>query len=255
MKTALVTGGSRGIGYGIAECLAKDGFDLAINGVRDESSVTEVLDKLRSFGVKVIYCQGDISGQESRKLIIDKVKQEFGQLNVMVNNAGVAPKERNDILEATEESFDYVVGTNLKGTYFLTQLAANWMVEQKEADEQFEGCIINVTSVSSTVASVNRGEYCIAKAGLSMVTQLYAARLGEFQIPVYEIRPGVIETDMTSGVKEKYDKMFSEGLAVQSRWGQPDDIGKAAASLARGDFPYSTGQVIMVDGGMTLQRL
>jgi len=255
MKTALVTGGSRGIGYGIAECLAKDGFDLAINGVRDESSVTEVLDKLRSFGVKVIYCQGDISGQESRKLIIDKVKQEFGQLNVMVNNAGVAPKERNDILEATEESFDYVVGTNLKGTYFLTQLAANWMVQQKEADEQFEGCIINVTSVSSTVASVNRGEYCIAKAGLSMVTQLYAARLGEFQIPVYEIRPGVIETDMTSGVKEKYDKMFIEGLAVQSRWGQPDDIGKAAASLARGDFPYSTGQVIMVDGGMTLQRL
>jgi len=255
MKTALVTGGSRGIGYGIAECLAKDGFDLAINGVRDESSVTEVLDKLRSFGVKVIYCQGDISGQESRKLIIDKVKQEFGQLNVMVNNAGVAPKERNDILEATEESFDYVVGTNLKGTYFLTQLAANWMVQQKEADEQFEGCIINVTSVSSTVASVNRGEYCIAKAGLSMVTQLYAARLGEFQIPVYEIRPGVIETDMTSGVKEKYDKMFSEGLAVQSRWGQPDDIGKAAASLARGDFPYSTGQVIMVYGGMTLQIL
>lgn len=254
-KTALITGGSRGIGFGVAECLAKDGFDLAINGVRDESGVTDALDKLRSHGVKVVYCQGDISSQDSRKRIIDKVKEEFGRLNVLVNNAGVAPKERNDILEATEDSFDYVVGTNLKGTYFLTQLAANWMVQQKASDERFEGCIINVTSVSSTVASVNRGEYCIAKAGLSMVTQLYAARLGEFQIPVYEIRPGIIATDMTSGVKEKYDKLFSEGLAVQSRWGVPEDIGKAAAGLARGDFPYSTGQVVMVDGGMTLQRL
>jgi len=255
MKTALITGGSRGIGFGIAECLAKDGFDLAINGVRDESNVKEALDKLRSYGINVIYCQGDISNQKSRKSIIEKVKEEFGQLNVMVNNAGVAPKERNDILVASEESFDYVIGTNLKGTYFLTQLAANWLVEQKQRDENFIGCIINVTSVSSTVASTNRGEYCIAKAGLSMVTQLYAARLGEYQIPVYEIRPGVIATDMTAGVKEKYDKMFSEGLAVQKRWGVPEDIGKAAAGLARGDFPYSTGQVIMVDGGMTLQRL
>ena len=254
-RTALVTGGSRGIGFGIAECLAKDGFNLAINGVRDEADVRAQLDKLRSFGIKVIYCQGDISSAESRQSIIDKIKQEFGHLNVLVNNAGVAPKERNDILVATEESFDYVVGTNLKGTYFLTQLAANWMVEQKKSDVKYKGCIINVTSVSSTVASTNRGEYCIAKAGLSMVTKLYAARLGEFNIPVYEIRPGVIETDMTSGVKEKYDKLFAEGLAVQSRWGYPEDIGKAAAGLARGDFPYSTGQVIMVDGGMTLQRL
>ena len=254
-KTALVAGGSRGIGFGIAECLGKDGFDLAINGVRDESGVTEALDKLRSYGTRVVYCQGDISSNESREGIIDRVKAEFGCLHVLVNNAGVAPKERNDILMATEESFDYVVGTNLKGTYFLTQAAANWMVEQREADADYNGCIINVTSVSSTVASVNRGEYCIAKAGLSMVTQLYAARLGEYQIPVYEIRPGVIATDMTSGVKEKYDKMFKEGLAVQSRWGVPEDIGKAAAGLARGDFPYSTGQVIMVDGGMTIQRL
>ena len=255
MKVALVTGGSRGIGLGIAERLANDKFNLAINGVRDESDIQEVLDNLRSFGVKVIYCQGDIGSHDSRERIIRKVKDEFGQLNVMVNNAGVAPKERRDILEASEESFDYVVGTNLKGTYFLTQLAANWMVEQKQADDQYTGCIINVTSVSSTVASVNRGEYCIAKAGLSMMTQLYAARLGEFQIPVYEIRPGVIATDMTAGVKDKYDTMFAEGLAIQRRWGVPEDIGKAAAGLARGDFPYSTGQVVMVDGGMTLQRL
>lgn len=255
MKTALITGGSRGIGFGIAESLAKDGFNLAINGVRKEEKVTEILDQLRAYGIKVIYCQGDISNSVSRGNIINEVKRQFGQLNVMVNNAGVAPKERNDILVASEESFDYVIGTNLKGTYFLSQLAANWLIDQKKADTNFSGCIINVTSVSSTVASTNRGEYCIAKAGLSMVTQLYAARLGEFEIPVYEIRPGVIATDMTSGVKQKYDKMFSEGLAIQERWGVPEDIGKAAAGLARGDFPYSTGQVIMVDGGMTLQRL
>ncbi|MCK5105312.1 MAG: 3-ketoacyl-ACP reductase, partial [Cyclobacteriaceae bacterium] len=227
----------------------------AINGMRDEANVTEALEELRSYGVKVVYCQGDISSTTSRNSIIEKVKIEYGQLNVLVNNAGVAPKERNDILKATEESFDYVIGTNLKGTYFLTQSAANWMVEQKQSGPEFSGCIINVSSISATVASVNRGEYCVAKAGLSMVTQLFAARLGEFQIPVYEIRPGVIATDMTSGVKEKYDKLIGEGLTVQDRWGFPEDIGKAAAALARGDFPYSTGQVIIVDGGLTLPRL
>ena len=210
-KTALITGGSRGIGFGVATCLAKDGFDLAINGMRDEANVTEVLDELRNHGVRVIYCQGDISSSASRNSIIEKVKSELGSLNVLVNNAGVAPKERNDILEATEDSFDYVVDTNLKGTYFLTQLAANWMVDQKNSDPEFKGCIITVSSISATVASVNRGEYCIAKAGLSMVTQLFAARMGEYQIPVYEIRPGVIATDMTSGVTEKYDKLIGTG--------------------------------------------
>jgi len=254
-KTALITGGTRGIGFGIAKCMAEEGFNLAVNGARSESDVKEALDNLRSYGVKVIYCQGDISSPNSRISIIEKVKAEFGCLNVLINNAGVAPKERNDILKATEESFDFVVDTNLKGTYFLTQSAANWMVEQKRFSKDFEGCIINVTSVSSFVASVNRGEYCIAKAGLSMVTKLYAARLGEFDIPVYEIQPGVIETDMTAGVKEKYDKLFSEGMAIQKRWGRAEDIGKVAAALARGDMPYSTGQVIMVDGGMTVQRL
>ncbi len=254
-KVALITGGSRGIGFGIAECLAKEGYDLAINGMRDESQVEDALNALKIHGINVVYCQGDISGHGSRKAIVDRVKSTFGQLNVLVNNAGVAPKERNDIMEATEESFDYVVNTNLKGTYFLTQLVANWMVEQKKADEKFEGSIITVSSVSATVASTNRGEYCIAKAGLGMLTQLFAARLGEFQIPVYEIRPGVIATDMTAGVKEKYDKLFAEGLTVQQRWGLPEDIGKAAAGLVRGDFPYSTGQVIMVDGGLTLQQL
>ena len=254
-QVALVTGGSRGIGFGIAECLAKEGYDLAINGVRDESKVADALEALRSIGVKVVYCAGDISSEKARQGILEKVKSEFGRLNVLVNNAGVAPKERNDVLKTTEESFDFVIGTNLKGTFFLSQLAANWMIEQKSQDSTFRASIINVTSISSTVASTNRGEYCIAKAGLSMVTQLFAARLGAYQIPVYEIRPGIITTDMTSGVKDKYDKLFSEGLAIQERWGEPSDIGKAAASLVRGDFPYSTGQVIMVDGGMTLQRL
>jgi 3-oxoacyl-[acyl-carrier protein] reductase len=172
-----------------------------------------------------------------------------------VNNAGIAPKERKDVLETTEASFDDVLSTNLKGNYFLTQLAANWMIEQKKSDAGFMGSIINVSSISATVASVNRGEYCISKAGLSMSTQLFAVRLGEFDIPVYEVRPGIISTDMTSGVKAKYDKLISEGLTVQNRWGFPDDVGRAVASLASGNFPYSTGSVIMVDGGLTIPRL
>lgn len=254
-KVAFVTGGSRGIGLGIAEHLAKKGFDLAINGVRDETSVEEALAHLRSLGAQVIYCQGDIASSEARAAMLAKIKDHFGRLNVLVNNAGVAPKVRADILDATEESFDYVVNTNLKGTYFLTQAAANWMIQQKSEAADFEGCIIIVSSISATVASVNRGEYCVTKAGLSMTTQLFAARLGEFGIPVYEVRPGVIKTDMTAGVTDKYDKLIADGLTVQPRWGYPDDIGRAIAAIAEGAFPYSTGQVFMIDGGLTLARL
>ena len=162
---------------------------------------------------------------------------------------------RADILEAGEESFDELIKVNLRGPYFLTQKAAQWMIEQKKNTAQFSACIVNVSSISATVASVNRGEYCISKAGISMATQLFAVRLGEFDIPVYEVRPGVISTDMTSGVKEKYDKLIQEGLCVQKRWGYPDDVAKAVGALAMGNFPYSTGQVIMVDGGLTLPRL
>lgn len=254
-RIALITGGSRGIGFGIAQHLAKSGFDIAINGVRDESVVSDVINSLQSFGSEVIYCQGSISSSDDRKKIIQKVKDHFGRLHVLVNNAGIAPKERRDVLETTEESFDDVLSTNLKGNYFLTQLSANWMIEQKKSDATFQGCIINVSSISATVASVNRGEYCISKAGLSMSTQLFAVRLGEFDIPVFEVRPGVISTDMTSGVKEKYDKLIDGGLTVQKRWGFPDDVGSVVASLATGNFPYSTGQVIMVDGGLTIPRL
>ena len=254
-RVALVTGGSRGIGLGIAEALANAGFDLAINGVRPESSVTDVVKKLEDIGARVVYCRGDLASSSDRSNIIGRVKETFGRLHVLVNNAGIAPRERRDILEATEESFDEVISTNLKGNYFLTQLAANWMIAQKKGDPQFQGSIINVSSISATVASVNRGEYCISKAGISMATQLFAVRLGEYDIPVFEVRPGVISTDMTSGVKEKYDKLIEQGLCVTKRWGFPDDVGKAVRALASGDFPYSTGQVIMVDGGLTLSRL
>lgn len=252
---AFITGGSRGIGYGIAEQLADAGFDLAINGVRPEDAVREALDALRSRGIDVLYCPGDIASGEARAAMMASINAHFGRLNVLVNNAGVAPKERRDILEATEESFQYVLSTNLQGAYFLTQAAANWMIGQRAEQADFWGCIINVSSVSATVASVNRGEYCVAKAGLSMATQLFAARLGEYDIPVYEVRPGVIKTDMTAGVTAKYNALIDSGLTAQKRWGLPYDVGRAVASLAKGDFPYSTGQVILVDGGMTIPRL
>ena len=252
---AFITGGTRGIGFGIAVQLAKAGFDLAINGVRSETDAAEAINTLKDFGSTVIYCRGDIASSADRQQMLQQLEAHYGKLHVLVNNAGIAPKVRNDILEATEESFDEVLSTNLKGTYFLTQKAANWMIAQKKSDPEFQACIINITSISATVASVNRGEYCLSKAGLSMATQLFAVRLGEYGIPVFEVRPGVIRTDMTAGVKEKYDRLIDEGLCVQKRWGEPEDVGKVVASLAQGNFMYSTGQVIMVDGGLTIPRL
>jgi 3-oxoacyl-[acyl-carrier protein] reductase len=254
-KTALITGGSRGIGYGIARELAGAGFDLVINGMREESGVTEVLTELRSSGSKVVYIQANISVESDRRRLVSQSLEHFGKLNVLVNNAGIAPPERRDILEAGEKSFDLVLGTNLKGPYFLTQLVANQLITHRNEDPAGFYCIINVSSVSATVVSVNRGDYCISKAGIAMATQLWAARLGEFNIPVYEIRPGVIRTDMTEGVREKYDKLFQQGMAIQQRWGTPEDVGKVAAAMATGSMPYSTGQIVEVGGGMTIQRL
>ncbi len=257
-KVALITGAGRGIGLGIALALASDPLapcDIAVMDIHPDEAVIPALNELREQGAEVLYCRADVTDREARQRTLDEIKARFGRLNVLVNNAGVAPKVRADILEATEESYDWVMNINLKGPYFLTQAVANWMIAQREADPAFEGCIINISSVSATVASPSRGEYCISKAGVSMATKLWAARLGEFGIPVYEVRPGVIKTDMTATVQAKYDKLIAEGLLVQARWGYPDDIGKAVAALARGDFAYSTGQVIMVDGGMTLQRL
>ncbi|GHC58196.1 3-ketoacyl-ACP reductase [Roseibacillus persicicus] len=256
MKVAFVTGGSRGIGFGCAEFLARAGYTVAINGMRPVEQVTAVLDALKAAGApKVVYCQGDVGDEEARGRIIAQLKEECGQLNVLVNNAGVAPAERKDVLETSQESYERVMKINCEGPYFLTQAVANWMVEQKQADENFEASIINVNSISATVVSVNRGEYCVSKAGLAMVTQLFAARLGEFNIPVYEVRPGVTKTDMTAGVTEKYDKLIADGLCVTPRWGYPEDIGKAVVALAEGGFLYSTGQVIMIDGGLTIPRL
>ena len=254
-KVALITGGSRGIGLGIVTQLAQQGFNIAINGIRPESGVTDVLESIRALGVDVIYCQGNVALSADRAKILQEVKAHFGQLNILVNNAGIAPRERKDVLSTSEESFDEVLDTNLKSCYFMTQAAANWMIEQKTTQADFAASIINISSISATVASVNRGEYCVSKAGISMVTQLFAARLGEHDIPVFEVRPGVIATDMTAGVKEKYDNLIAQGLCVQPRWGTPADVGKVVGALAMGSFPYSTGQVFMVDGGLTMPRL
>ena len=254
-KIALITGGTRGIGLGIAHALARGGFDLVLCGMREPAAVEESLQPLRELGAETLYVRCNVADRADRVAMLGRTRQHYGRLNVLVNNAGIAPRQRLDILQATEESYEEVMRTNLQGPYFLTQAAARWMIEQKAGDPDWTGCIISVSSISATVASPNRGEYCISKAGVSMATQLWAARLGEFDIPVYEVRPGVIATDMTSGVKSKYDALIADGLCVQKRWGTPEDVGSAVAALAAGSFPYSTGQVILVDGGLTLPRL
>lgn len=256
-RVALVTGGSRGIGLGIAHCLAQEGLDLAICGTRPEDRVAAVLASLRQHGGRVFYCQADVSQKNMRDKMLADIRKHYECLHVLVNNAGVAPKERKDLLEATEESFEQLIRINLQGPYFLTQEVANWMIEQRQRQSDFQGCIVNITSISSTMASVNRGEYCISKAGLSMATKLWAVRLAEFDIPVFEVQPGITQTDMTSApaVQAKYDKLIAEGLTLQARWGMPDDVGKAVTMLVRGNLPYSTGQVISVDGGMRIERL
>jgi 3-oxoacyl-[acyl-carrier protein] reductase len=255
-KTALITGAGRGIGFAIAEKLAAENFNITVMDVHEESVVADALKPLEGAGAKVLYCRADVSSAADRAKTLEAVKEKFGRLNVLVNNAGVAPRVRADLLEATEESYERVMKINLQGPYFLTQAAANWMVEQKKADPAFSGCIINIASMSSDVASTGRGEYCISKAGMSMMTRLFAVRLGEFDIPVYEIRPGIIKTDMTAVVTGKYDKLiFEDHILLQSRWGLPEDIAKAAAMMARGDIGYSTGQIITIDGGFTVPRL
>jgi len=254
-KVALITGAGRGIGFGIAKCLADEGYNIVVCDIHEESAIKDALDQLSASGAEVLYCKADVSSADARTGMLQEIRKKFSRLNLLVNNAGVAPKVRASVLEATEESFERLIKINLQGPYFLTQLVANWMIEQTKAEADFEGCIINISSISATVASPTRGDYCISKAGVSMATKLWAACLGEHGIPVYEIRPGIIATDMTSTVKEKYDKLIEEGLLVNSRWGLPEDIGKAAAMLARGDLAYSTGQVLMIDGGLSVQRL
>jgi NAD(P)-dependent dehydrogenase (short-subunit alcohol dehydrogenase family) len=254
-RVALVTGGTRGIGRGIAEALVDAGFDVAINGVREMNAAADTTLALEKRGAKVLYCRGDVSIAADRQTVVDAVRERFGRLDVLVNNAGVAPFVRTDLLDATEESFIRLMRINLKGPYFLTQLVARWMIAQKEADKDCAGVIVNISSVSATEASVNRGDYCISKAGLAMATQLWAARLAEFGIGVYEVRPGVVRTDMTEGVAEKYDRLIDAGLTLERRWGTSEDVGRAVAVLAKGELTYATGNVIHVDGGLTLRRL
>ncbi len=254
---ALITGASRGIGRGIALELAALGtHDLFINYAGNEQAARETQSACRGVaaGRRVEIVQADISVTADRERMVDFVRDSCGRLDLLVNNAGVAPDVRADMLEATEASFDRLIGINLKGPYFLTQKAAALMLASPPLPET-PRAVVNITSISAFTASTNRGDYCVAKAGLSMMTKLYAARLAGDGINVFEIQPGVIATDMTGAVQEKYDKLFAGGLTPINRWGQPSDIGKAVAAIARGGFPYSTGQVIQVDGGFHLHRL
>jgi NAD(P)-dependent dehydrogenase (short-subunit alcohol dehydrogenase family) len=254
-RVALVTGGTRGIGLGVARALAREGFSLALCGRRAAADVAEALKTLEAPGIDVLYRAADVSERGDRDALLAAVRERFGRLDLLVNNAGVAPARRADLLEADEESFDFVVRTNLRGPYFLTQAAARWMVDQHAADAAFQGTIVFVTSVSAEAASPNRGEYCVSKAGLSMAARLFAVRLAESGARVYEVRPGIVRTDMTAGVRAAYDRRMADGLLLQPRWGLPDDVGRAVAALARGDLPYSTGAVIPVDGGFSVPRL
>jgi NAD(P)-dependent dehydrogenase (short-subunit alcohol dehydrogenase family) len=254
-RTALVTGAARGIGKGIALELARRGFDVAVNDIVSPSHGQAALADFAGLPGRAVYFRADISQAGDRAALIEQVRTEFGRLDLHVNNAGIAPRKRLDLLEATEESFDEVLSINLRGPYFLTQLAARWMIELKKTLRDYHPRIVNVSSISAYTSSPARGEYCISKAGVSMMTKLYADRLAEFGIGVYEIRPGIIHTDMTSPVREKYDKLIGEGLTAIRRWGEPQDIAMAVAAIAEGFLPFSTGEVLNVDGGFHLRRL
>lgn len=251
MKVALVTGGGRGIGGGIVEALAKEGWRVAFCGRKPAEELAGRCEELKAkHGVDVAYFPCDISSAAERRRLLDAVPARFGRLDALVNNAGVAPEVRRDLLETDETSFDRLIDINLKGPFFLSQLAANYFIAGKIA-----GAIVNIGSISATVASVSRGEYCISKAGVAMMSQLFAVRLAEYGIPVYELRPGIIHSDMTGAVRAKYDALIAGGLTLQPRWGEPEDVGRAVAMLLRGDLAYSTGQVINIDGGMEVSRL
>lgn len=259
-RVALVTGSSRGIGRAIAIELARIGCNVMINYVSNEAAAEEARVEAQAAGgesARIVKCRADISEPGEHGQLLAAVRGEFGRLDLLVNNAGIAPEKRVDLLEATQESFDRLIKLNLKGPYFLSQAVARWMIEQKASGQvpDYSAAIINITSVSAYAASPERGDYCVSKAGLAMMTKLFALRLAGEGINVYEVRPGVIATDMTSGVKEKYDRLIEEGLTPISRWGTPEDVGRAVAAIAAGAFPFSTGEVINVDGGFHVRRL
>ncbi len=254
MKTALVTGGSRGIGLAIALELGKAGYQVAVMATREESAYPQSVAQLQEAGVTYSWHAGDIANSQDRLRVVDEVVARHGRIDVLVNNAGVAPKQRNDLLEMTEESYDYVMNTNAKGNMFMTQAVVRQMLKQP-MEGGTRGVIVNVSSCSAQVVSVNRGEYCVSKAGISMLTKLYADRLAGEGIRVYEVRPGVIRTDMTAKVTEKYDRLIAEGVFPIARWGTPQDVARAVRAFCSEDFAYTTGNFIDVDGGFHIQRL
>jgi 3-oxoacyl-[acyl-carrier protein] reductase len=256
---AFITGASRGIGRGIAIELAKTGYDLAGNSrsfesQNTESGIFEVKQRIEELGGSFLPVQGDVSSLEDHERMLNLILAKYGRIDLLVNNAGVAPEKRLDVLETTCASYDRVLGINLRGPFFLTQQIARQMITQSKEPQEIKPGIIFVTSISAYISSPSRAEYCLSKAGLSMTAAIFADRLSEAGINVYEIRPGIIKTDMTAAVEEKYDKLI-DGLIPQQRWGLPEDVGKAVAALAGGCFPYSTGMVIEVSGGMNLRRL
>ncbi len=252
---ALVTGGTRGIGLGIARALAREGWDLVLSGIRPAAEIAPVIAELQALGGTVTYLAADVSSRDARAALAAAVRTRYGAINALVNNAGRAPRVRADLLEATEESFEELMRTNLQGPYFLTQALSRDMLVRRQADHTFRAAIVFVTSVSAEMASPNRGEYCVSKAGLSMAAKLFATRLAPNGIDVYEVRPGIISTDMTAGVRQVYDERIADGLVPAQRWGHPEDVGRAVAALVRGDVPYATGSVIHVDGGLAVPRL
>lgn len=254
-QTALVTGAGRGIGRGIAVALAEKGWNVVINYRGNAVAATETVGLVEDAGGNGLAVQANIAEAADRQRLIDETVQKFNRIDLLVNNAGMAPRQRLDILETSEASYDEVMTVNLKGPFFLTQQVARMMIEQQQQGIIIEPRIVNIGSISAYTSSPNRGEYCLSKAGMSMMTALFADRLAEHGINVYEIRPGVIATDMTSGVKEKYDRLIDDGLTPIRRWGQPDDIGRAVVAIAEGYLPFSTGEVINVDGGFHLHRL
>lgn len=259
-RIALVTGAGRGIGRGIAIELARRGLDVAIDDIiadpdNKSKGAYEVLDRVHEMGRRGLVIQADISNTDDRKRLVEQIVNRLGRIDVLVNNAGIAPPKRMDILDTTEESYDLVMNINLRGPFFLTQLVATQMVRQVKQGSPFQPIIVFITSISAYVSSPSRPEYCISKAGLSMASTLFAHRLADEDICVYEIRPGIIQTDMTAVVKDKYDKLIAEGLLLQRRWGQPEDVAKVVGAIADSDLAYSTGQIIEVSGGFQIQRL